>query len=55
MDAMERAEQIFYQAVSSTLTHAAFRIYARALERENKEAAAYLAWLCSRKEWPRVG
>ena len=49
------AEGIYYAAISTTLTKAAFSILAKDLTRRSPDAGAYLAWLIYRgPQWPAV-
>ena len=49
------AEHIYYAAISTTLTKAAFAILAKDLTRRSPDAGAYLTWLIRRGwEWPAV-
>ena len=49
------AEGIYYAAISSTLTKAAFTILAKDLARRSPDAGAYIAWLIYRGwQWPTV-
>ena len=49
------SEALYYAAISSTLTKAAFAILAKDLARRSTDAAAYLAWLIYRGwQWPTV-
>ena len=49
------AEGIYYAAISSTLTKAAFAILAKDLARRSPDAGAYLTWLIRRGwQWPAV-
>ena len=49
------AEDIYYAAISATLTKAAFAILAKDLARRSPDAGAYLTWLVYRgRQWPAV-
>ena len=51
----QEAERLYYAAISSTLTKAAFAILAKDLARRSPDAGAYLAWLIYRGwKWPAV-
>ena len=54
----ERAEELFYAAISRKYAYPEFLIEARHLEREHPEAAAYLKWLHAKfirtGTWPKV-
>ena len=49
------AEAIYYAAISTTLTKAAFALLAKDLARRSTDAGAYLSWLIYRgRQWPAV-
>ena len=49
------AEALYYAAISSTLTKAAFAVLAKDLARRSPDAGAYLAWNIRRGwQWPEV-
>ena len=51
----EEAEQLYYAAISASLTQNAFVILAKALSRRSPDAGAYLTWLIYRGQlWPVV-
>lgn len=51
----EQAEQLYYAAISASLTQKAFVILAKALTRRSPNAGAYLTWLIYRgQHWPVV-
>ena len=51
----EEAEQIYYAAVSATLSKTAFVVIAKDLSRRSEVAGAYLTWLIYRgHQWPKV-
>ena len=52
----EEAEQLYYAAISASLTQNAFVILAKALTRRSPNAGAYLTWLILYRgqHWPVV-
>ena len=51
----EEAEQLYYAAISGSITQRTFAILAKDLSRRSQAAGCYLAWLIYRgQSWPIV-